>query len=207
LPILAARVIAAVGVLALVMGLFLFLLPAAAMALWPWPLTPLTARVLGVVFCLGLAGIGAPIDRRWSSARLPFQVAGVMLSAVLVAGVRALPSSIRRSCSAGCWRLGRRGDRRGGGDVLADGVAGTAAMTHRIEGLLWLLSAVSTNPSHQRPAPPQAELVSEGMQRSSAVTGGGEKPHFKPPPQLPPSLPLEAARVRVSPPPPLRSGR
>jgi hypothetical protein len=76
-------------VLALVMGLLVFLLPAAAIASWPWPLTPLTARVLGAVFCLGLAGIGAPIDRRWSSARLPFQVAGVMLSAVLVAGVRA----------------------------------------------------------------------------------------------------------------------
>ena len=81
--------IGAVGVLALVMGLLVFLLPAAAIASWPWPLTPLTARVLGAVFCLGLAGIGAPIDRRWSSARLPFQVAGVMLTAVLVAGVRA----------------------------------------------------------------------------------------------------------------------
>jgi hypothetical protein len=89
LPILAARVIAAIGMLALVTGLFLFLRPAAAMALWPWPLTPLTARVLGAVTCLGLAGIGALFDRRWSSARLPFQVAGVMLTAILVAGVRA----------------------------------------------------------------------------------------------------------------------
>jgi hypothetical protein len=89
LPMLAARVIAAIGMLALVTGLFLFLAPAAAMALWPWSLTPLTARVLGAVSCLGLAGIGAPFDRRWSSARLPFQVAGVMLTAILVAGVRA----------------------------------------------------------------------------------------------------------------------
>jgi hypothetical protein len=89
LPILAARVPAAVGGLALVWGLFLYLLPAAAIALWPWPLTPLTARVLGAVTCLGLAGIGARVERRWSSARLPFQVAGVMLTAILVAGVRA----------------------------------------------------------------------------------------------------------------------
>jgi hypothetical protein len=43
----------------------------------------------GGVSCLGLAGIGALVDRRWSSARLPFQVAGVMLTAILVAGVRA----------------------------------------------------------------------------------------------------------------------
>ena len=89
LPILAARVIAAVGGLALVWGLFLYLLPAAAIALWPWSLTPLTARVLGAVTCLGLAGIGARVERRWSSARLPLQVAGVMLTAILVAGVRA----------------------------------------------------------------------------------------------------------------------
>ena len=89
LSIPAARGIAAVGVLALGWGLFLYLLPAAAMALWPWPLTPLTARVLGAVTCLGLAGIGALVNRRWSSARLPFQVAGVTLTAILVAGVRA----------------------------------------------------------------------------------------------------------------------
>jgi hypothetical protein len=71
LPILAARVIAAIGMLALVTGLFLFLLPEAAMAWWPWSLTPLTARVLGAISCLGLTGIGTLFDRRWSSARLP----------------------------------------------------------------------------------------------------------------------------------------
>lgn len=130
LPIVAARVIGAVGVLALVMGMLVFLPPAAAIASWPWPLTPLTARVLGAVFCLGLAGIGAPIDRRWrwSSARLPFQVAGVMLTAVLVAGVRAHaefdPAKLLswlfaagfvavtaggRRCTGG-WRCGHGGD-------------------------------------------------------------------------------------------------
>ena len=48
----------------------------------------LTSRVLGAVTCLGLAGIGALFDRRWSSARLPFEVAGVMLTAILLGGVR-----------------------------------------------------------------------------------------------------------------------
>jgi hypothetical protein len=71
------------------MGLFLFLAPAAAIRIWPWHLTPLTARVLGAIFCLGLAGIGAWIDRRWSSARLPFQVAAIMLILMIVAGLRA----------------------------------------------------------------------------------------------------------------------
>ena len=44
--------------------------------------------MLGTVFCLGLAGIGAPLDRRWSTARLPLQVAGVMLVLIVVAGIR-----------------------------------------------------------------------------------------------------------------------
>jgi hypothetical protein len=89
LPLATARVIAAVGVLALATGVFLFLLPGSAMSTWPWHLTPLTARVLGAVFCLGSAGIGALADRRWTSARLPFQVALIMLALILVAGVRA----------------------------------------------------------------------------------------------------------------------
>jgi peptidoglycan/LPS O-acetylase OafA/YrhL len=75
------------------------------MALWPWSLTPLTAQILGAVSCLGLAGIGALIDRRWSSTRLPFKVAGVMLTAILVAGVRANAELIPATCSPGCSRL------------------------------------------------------------------------------------------------------
>ncbi len=89
LPAVTARTIGAIGALALAMGLFLFLAPAAAIRIWPWHLTPLTARVLGAVFCLGLAGIGALLDRRWTSARLPFQVAAIMLILMIVAGLRA----------------------------------------------------------------------------------------------------------------------
>ncbi|WP_456846978.1 hypothetical protein [Cellulomonas sp. P5_C6] len=89
LPGPAAGAIGAVGALALVTGLFLFVVPAAAVTIWPWPLTPLTARVMGAVFCLGSAGIGAFRERRWSSARIPVQVALVMLVLLLVAGVRA----------------------------------------------------------------------------------------------------------------------
>jgi hypothetical protein len=88
LPSLAARLIGAVGVLAVCVGLLLFVFPGNAAAWWPWPLTPLTARALGAIFLLGLAGVGAFVDRRWSSARLPFQVALVMLSLILVAAAR-----------------------------------------------------------------------------------------------------------------------
>jgi hypothetical protein len=89
LPPLAARATAAVGGLALVVGLFMFATPSVVMRIWPWQLTPLTSRVLGAVFCLGLAGLGTLSDRRWSSARLPFQVALVMLVLIIVAGLRA----------------------------------------------------------------------------------------------------------------------
>jgi hypothetical protein len=89
MPLAAARVIGVVGALAFITGLFLFIAPANAMSIWPWPLTPLTARVIGAVFCLGLAGVGALIDRRWSSARIPLQVALVMLALILIAGIRA----------------------------------------------------------------------------------------------------------------------
>jgi hypothetical protein len=89
LPVLAARVTGAVGALALAVGAFLFLAPSAAIRIWPFMLTPLTSRVLGAVFCLGLAGLGALTDRRWSSARLPFQVAMIMLTLMVLAGVRA----------------------------------------------------------------------------------------------------------------------
>jgi hypothetical protein len=88
-PVNAARLMAALGALAGLTGLFLFLSPGRAMTIWPWPLTPLTAQVLGAIFCLGTAGLGALLDRRWSSARIMFQVAGLMLTLILLAGIRA----------------------------------------------------------------------------------------------------------------------
>lgn len=89
LPVIATWLIAGTGVLALATGLFLFTAPGTAIRYWPWHLTPLTAQVLGAVFCLGLAGIGVLADSRWTSARIPLQVAGIMLILILIAGLRA----------------------------------------------------------------------------------------------------------------------
>jgi hypothetical protein len=88
-PVPVAWAIASVGVLAVASGVFLFAVPERAASIWPWPLTALTARVLGAIMCLGLAGVGALVDRRWSSARIPLQVAAIMLVLFVVAGVRA----------------------------------------------------------------------------------------------------------------------
>jgi hypothetical protein len=84
-----ARAVGAIGVLASVMSAFLFLFPRAAIDLWPWTLTPLTARVMGAIFALGLAAVGAFTERRWSAYRLMIQVEIVMLVLILGAGVRA----------------------------------------------------------------------------------------------------------------------
>jgi len=83
-----SRIIAVVGGLSLVTGAFLFLLPNQAVTIWPWTLTPLTSRVLGAIFCLGIAGLGALFDRRWSSARVLLQVAALMLALIVAAGAR-----------------------------------------------------------------------------------------------------------------------
>lgn len=77
------------GVISLAMCLFLYVFPARGVAIWPWHLTPLTARMLGAIFALGVAGIGAWWERRWSAVRILLQVAGVMLVLILIAGARA----------------------------------------------------------------------------------------------------------------------
>jgi hypothetical protein len=89
MPLLAALLIGVGGICAVLMSAFLYLFPQHAIDIWPWKLTPLTARMLSAIFALGLAGIGAFRDRRWSSARTLLQVAGVMLGLIFIAGIRA----------------------------------------------------------------------------------------------------------------------
>ena len=57
--------------------------------MWPWTLTPLTSRVLGAIFMLGIAGLGVLTDPRWTAARLMLQVQVIMLALILVAAARA----------------------------------------------------------------------------------------------------------------------
>ena len=83
------RLIGAIGLLAAATSAFCFLLPARAIQIWPWPLTPLTARVMGAIFALGVAAIGAFAERRWSAMRIMVQVEVLMLALIGVAAVRA----------------------------------------------------------------------------------------------------------------------
>ncbi|WP_457253130.1 hypothetical protein [Pedococcus sp. P5_B7] len=85
----ARTVVAGTGALALVTGVLLFVAPARAIPLWPWPLTPLTSRVVGATFCLGTAGLGVLRDPRWETVRVMRRVQLVMFALILVAVVRA----------------------------------------------------------------------------------------------------------------------
>jgi len=85
----AAAVIATAGGLSVATCALLYLSPATAIDIWPWQLTPLTARTLGAIFALGGAGLGVLVERRWSAVRIPLQVAGVMVVLILLAGLRA----------------------------------------------------------------------------------------------------------------------
>jgi hypothetical protein len=81
--------IAAVGALALGFGICFFLAPTSVDDLWPWAVTPLTARVLSAILALGAAGIGVVWDQRWSAVRLMLQVESLMLALILLAAARA----------------------------------------------------------------------------------------------------------------------
>lgn len=73
-PPVAGRVTLAAGVVLLASAVYLFCLPEHAAGLWPWPLTPLTARVLaGWQTLLGVGALAMSRERRWSGWRIPLQ--------------------------------------------------------------------------------------------------------------------------------------
>jgi hypothetical protein len=96
-------VIGAVGLLALLSGVVMFVAPTSIIDAWPWPLTPLTCRVVGATFCLGGAGCGVWSDPRWTSVRVMLQVETVMLSLMVLAAVRAHAELLPRHALA--WPL------------------------------------------------------------------------------------------------------
>jgi hypothetical protein len=85
----ARTVVAGTGALVLITGIALFLAPTEAITYWPWPLTPLTCRVVGATFCLGSAGLAVLVDDRWEAVRLMRQVQLVMFTGILGATMRA----------------------------------------------------------------------------------------------------------------------
>jgi hypothetical protein len=69
IPYVIRLFIGGIGVITLAVSLLLFLQPALMIRLWPWMLTPLTARVAGAMFALpGVVGLGIALEKRWSAA-------------------------------------------------------------------------------------------------------------------------------------------
>jgi hypothetical protein len=72
------------------MAAVLFVVPGVLQAVWPWPVSPLTARILLGWFALfGVVNLGVAFDDRWSAARIPAQTEVIGFGLVLVGAVRA----------------------------------------------------------------------------------------------------------------------
>jgi hypothetical protein len=88
IPYTARLIMGAFGSVTLAISLFLFLQPSMIISLWPWTLTPLTARVMGAMFALpGLVGLGIAFDKRWSAATLILQSQGFSILLILIASI------------------------------------------------------------------------------------------------------------------------
>ena len=74
------------GIAALLVSIAVFVAPQLAMSIWPWMLTPLTARVLaGWLLLPAVGGIYLMREPRWSGWRVLVQTATVASAAMLLA--------------------------------------------------------------------------------------------------------------------------
>ena len=75
-----------IGLITLAVSLLLFLQPLFMISIWPWLLTPLTARVVGAMFALpGIVGLGIATEKRWSAARIILEAQGLSIAMILIA--------------------------------------------------------------------------------------------------------------------------
>jgi hypothetical protein len=82
-------VLALVGLVAMAVGVALFVAPQLFLSSWPWALTPLTARVVGAVLTLpGVVNLALLVDPRWSAFRTVFQAQ--LFSLVFIIGALVL---------------------------------------------------------------------------------------------------------------------
>jgi hypothetical protein len=83
-------VLLAASALDIGIGVWMFLFPQSALQVWPWPLTPLTARVLAGWFALsGSITLTMALDKRWSAAEVMIEGGFVYLALLLIGIVRA----------------------------------------------------------------------------------------------------------------------
>jgi hypothetical protein len=90
IPIFARWIMGIFGLIILVTGFLLFIFPSLMIDIWPWTLSPLTARVGGGWFALpGVLWLGIALDNRWKSAQIGLESQGLSLVFILLGVVRA----------------------------------------------------------------------------------------------------------------------
>jgi hypothetical protein len=71
-------------------AVLMFVVPETAAGIWPWALTPLTARVIAGWFVLaGLLAVMYSTDARWQSWRILLQSQGLGIALILLGAARA----------------------------------------------------------------------------------------------------------------------
>lgn len=78
-----------IGVVTLTVGVGMFIWPQLAIPVWPWMLTPLTARMVGALFTLpGVVGLLIARDGRWSATRTLVQAQLIGIALILLGALR-----------------------------------------------------------------------------------------------------------------------
>lgn len=87
-PVVAALI--ASGVVMMAIAAWLFLIPSSAFGVWPWALTPLTARTVAAFVALpGVAWLAIAEDGRWSATKAVVETLALGLVLLLIAVARA----------------------------------------------------------------------------------------------------------------------
>jgi hypothetical protein len=90
IPRVLRLILGAAGVVEIGVGVLLFLVPALMISIWPWTLSPLTARAVGAMVTLpGVVQLGMALDPRWSSARVVMEAQAFSLVFILISAVRS----------------------------------------------------------------------------------------------------------------------
>ena len=90
LPKVVRAAMAGVGAGMVAIAAWMYLAPASAISVWPWTLTPLTARAVAAFVALpGVAWLAISADGRWSTARVMLGTVAIGLALLLIAVARA----------------------------------------------------------------------------------------------------------------------
>jgi hypothetical protein len=87
-PVVAALI--ASGIVMLAIAAWLFLFPSSVIGVWPWALTPLTARTVAAFVALpGVAWLAIASDGRWSATKAVVETLALGLVLLMIAVARA----------------------------------------------------------------------------------------------------------------------